>query len=215
MLWRLVGAGAAAVQLILLVALAAGALPGPGVPAHALLFLPGVAGGALLATNVATARSPGALDNVSGVLAVLAVLDRLPPHAPVGVILPDAEELGLVGARAFARGAPERLRDTAVINFDGIGDRGATRALLHRPGPLVADVARAVGARPRRWLPVLVDGLAFAPAARECITLLKGDWRTARIVHTPRDTADRLTLDGVADVAERVAGVLAALTARE
>jgi hypothetical protein len=56
-------------------------------------------------------------------------------------------------------------------------------------------------------LPIVVDGLALAAAA-ECVTILKGDWTTMRVVHTPRDTPDRLTLAGVQEVARAVADVL-------
>jgi hypothetical protein len=37
---------------------------------------------------------------------------------------------------------------------------------------------------------------------------MRGDWRTAQVVHTPRDSAERLTLDGVRMVAEGVARAL-------
>jgi hypothetical protein len=83
---------------------------------------------------------------------------------------------------------------------------------VHRPGPAVDRVAAALGARRRRWLPVLVDGIVFASAARECVTIMRGDWGTARVVHTPRDTADRLTLEGSRGVAERVARALSELS---
>ncbi len=212
MLWRLVGAGATALQLCVLAALAAGVVPGPGAWPQAAWFVPGILGGALLAMNIATAASPGAVDNASGVLSVFATLDRLPPDAPVGVMLPDAEELGLVGARALRGRASQRLFGTAVINFDGIADRGPTRALMHRPGPVAAAVAAELGARCRRWLPVAVDGLVLAAAAWECVTLLRGDWRTAMIVHTPRDAPARLTLAGVAEVAEGVARAVRRMT---
>ena len=161
-----------------------------------------------LALNVVTDRSPGAVDNATGVLTVLAALDHLPPEAPVGAILLDAEELGLVGARALARERANLLHDTAVINFDGIDDRGTAVAFAHRLGVSTRRVADALGARPRRRMPVIVDGLALAAAARECLTIMKGDWVTMQVVHTPRDTANRLTLTGVAEVARAVAGSL-------
>jgi hypothetical protein len=37
---------------------------------------------------------------------------------------------------------------------------------------------------------------------------MRGNWGTARIVHTPRDTADRLTLVGMREVAEGVAAAI-------
>lgn len=152
--------------------------------------------------------SPGAVDNASGVVAVLAVLDALPKRVGLGVILPDGEEFGLQGARALLRDAPELFRETTVINFDGIDDEGHTIAFVHRPGPVTAAIAAALRARPRRRLPVLVDGQVFARASRECMTVLRGSWRTASLVHTPRDTADRLSLAGVRDVASGVARAL-------
>jgi hypothetical protein len=46
--------------------------------------------------------------------------------------------------------------------------------------------------------------------SRECVTLLKGDFATMGVVHTRRDTAERLTLAGVDAVAAAVARELAA-----
>src|SRR5207245_7005988 len=133
----------------------------------------------------------------------------LPPDAPVGVIFPDAEELGLLGAGVLARQRANLLRDTVVVNFDGLDDHGATIALVHRPGPIVDRLVAALGARRRRAWPVIVDGMAFARAARECVTIMRGAWGTARVVHTPRDTADRLTPEGRRHVAAPVAPALA------
>ena len=168
----------------------------------------GVLGAVMLSGNRVTNRSPGALDNASGILTMLAVVDALPSASGVGVILPDAEEYGLLGARALARERSALLQDTAVLNFDGIDDRGETIALVHRPGPLVGRIARALGGRRARWLPVVVDGLALAKGARECVTIMRGDWGTARLVHTPRDEAQRLTLQGSREVAQAVAATL-------
>jgi hypothetical protein len=169
---------------------------------------PAVVGGGLLARNAQFRDSPGAVDNASGILTALRVIDRLPPHAPVGLLLPDGEEWGLLGARAIARARPELLHGAAVINFDGIDDRGGTIALLHRPGPLGEALATALGARRARRLPVVVDGAALAAPSAECVTIMRGGWHTMRIVHTPRDTPERLTLAGVEEVAEGVAEVL-------
>jgi len=140
---------------------------------------------------------------------VLAALDLLPLEAPVGAILLDAEELGLAGARALVRERVNLLHDTTVINFDGIDDRGSVIAFAHRLGPSTQNVVGALGASPRRRLPVIVDGLALASAARECLTIMKGNWGTMSVVHTPRDKPDRLTLTGVEQVARAVVGALA------
>ncbi|HXV90498.1 MAG TPA: M28 family peptidase [Gemmatimonadales bacterium] len=198
----LAGAGAALVL---------GALPSAGwwlagaVPAA-------LGGYGLLAAGVRN-DSPGAVDNATGVLTALAVADLLPPAAPVGVLLTDAEELGLLGATAAARERPDLFRDAAVVNVDGIDDRGPVVAFVHRPGAAVDAIARALGARRARWLPVVVDGVPLARVSRECVTLLKGDWSTMGVVHTRRDTVERLTLAGVEAVSAGVAAVLGAVVA--
>lgn len=163
---------------------------------------------AFLALNRVTDHSAGAVDNAAALIAALATLDALPAAAPVGVIFPDAEEFGLEGARALVRERANLLVDTVVINLDGIDDGGTTRVLVHRPGPASAAVAAALGVRGTRRLPVVVDGMVLGAVARECMTVLRGDWRTARRVHTPGDTADRLTLVGARDVARGLASVL-------
>lgn len=193
---RLLGAGALALGVV-----AAALAPLAG----AVL---GVAGLAVLANNRVTDRSPGAVDNASALVAVLMLLDLMPPTVSVGVLFLDAEELGLLGAGALVAERAGSMREAAVINLDGLDDGGSTTAVLHRPGPVGRAVARALGARAARWLPVVVDGIVLARAARECVTILRGGWDTARIVHTPRDSADRLTLAGARGVAEGVARAL-------
>ena len=180
-------------------------------PAEVLLSALALVGGLLLLGNRVTNGSPGAVDNASALATVFAILDQLPVGAPVGVLFPDAEEYGLLGARALVRERANLLDGTAVLNFDGIDDRGSAICFVHRPGPAVAAVATALGARRRRFLPVVVDGLAFGRVARECATIMRGDWRTPCLVHTPRDVAERLTLEGSDAVAGGVARVLAGL----
>jgi hypothetical protein len=207
---RLAAAGLATLGALELVALAARAVLGSlhtGVP-DVVIGAAGAAGILALAANRVTDHSAGAVDNAAGVVAVLATVDALPRDAGVGVLFPDAEEYGLLGARALARERANLLGDTCIVNFDGVDDRGSTIAFIHRSGPAVERVAAALDARRARWLPVLVDGLALSGAAREAVTIMRGDWRTAMIVHTPRDSAERLTLEGVRRVA---AGVAAAL----
>jgi len=167
-----------------------------------------VLAGGFLVLNAVTDRSPGAVDNASGLLAVLGTLDALAPDSRVGAIFLDAEELGLVGASALARDRANLLKDTAVINFDGLDDAGAVVAFVHRPGSVVGAVAARLDVRPHRRLPVLVDGIPLARVARECMTIMKGGWGTMRVVHTPGDTPERLTLTGLREVTQAVAGSL-------
>lgn len=198
-----VGAGAAA-------ALAVASLAGVTVPLAAWLVALGAMGlgGQRLGRAGLSDDSPGAVDNASGLLAALATVDALPPTAAVGVIFPDGEELGLMGARALVRERANLLAGTAVINFDGIDDRGPVIAVAHRAGPTVDRVVGRTGARRWRRLPVVVDGLILAPAAAECVTMMRGHWATMRVVHRPGDTAQRLDLTGMKTVSGRVADAL-------
>lgn len=69
--------------------------------------------------------SPGANDNASGVLAVLATARRaatLPLAEQAWFVLFDAEEDGLYGSRAFARDPAYPIRETrAMFNLDMVG----------------------------------------------------------------------------------------------
>jgi len=175
------------------------------IPAFVVLLL-----SFLLALNRVNDNSPGAVDNATALIAVFMAIDQLGPTTAVGVIFSDAEEFGLVGARALATDHTELFVDAAVINLDGLDDVGQAIALVHRPGPMGIAVATALKARRWRWLPVVVDGIVLARVSRECVTILKGNWRTMRVVHRPSDNVDRVRLDGAASVAAGLARVLRA-----
>jgi len=199
----LCAAGCAMTVAVGIGSIAAGVPPLAAVPTGLLAAL-------FVTLNRVHNGSPGAVDNGSGVVTALATVDALSPEFPVGLMFLDAEEWGLGGARALLRERANLLRDTTVVNFDGIDDRGRPIAFVHQPGPTVDRIVGALRARRLRWLPVVVDGLALRRGARECVTIMRGDWGTARVVHTPRDTVDRLTLEGVREVASAVASALRA-----
>ena len=157
--------------------------------------------------SVVGARSAGALDDASGVVTVLRTAELLPAHTPLGVLLTSAEELGLAGARAWAR---EEARGSAInkaINIDGIDDGGEIRLVYSGRKPQV--VMERLG---ERWpaasrLPpgLLMDGVALAAAGWQVVNVSKGSWRTVRRIHTPRDDLAHLAGGGI----EEVAGLLA------
>jgi hypothetical protein len=162
----------------------------------------------VISQNRVNDASPGAVDNATALVAVFMTIDQLSADAAVGVVFPDAEELGLVGARALATNRAALFVDAGVINLDGLDDVGRPMALLHRAGPRGAAIAEALRARRASWLPVIVDGIALARVSAECVTILKGNWRTMRIVHRPADAVNRVRLDGAASVAAGLARVL-------
>jgi len=170
----------------------------------------------VIATTVG-ARSPGALDNATGVATVLAAVEEARDSA-CGVCLTSAEELGLAGARAWVRAWPHG--PAVAINCDGVDDRGTTTCMYtgRRPDALVASLLAASARtasrmRAHRLLPgVLTDGVALADAAWSVVTLSKGGARTLGRIHTPRDRADHLTGTGMAEVARVIADLLQART---
>src|SRR5438874_13790354 len=137
------------------------------IPALAVLLV----GLSIVVRNRVNDNSPGAVDNATALVAVFMTIDQLGPMEAVGVIFPDAEEFGLVGARALAADRADLFADAAVINLDGLDDIGRPVAFLHRAGKHSAAIAQALHARPWRWLPVIVDGIALARVARECVTI--------------------------------------------
>jgi hypothetical protein len=91
---------------------------------------------ALMAQYDTVAGSPGAADDGAGVAAILEIARSLRADAPlqrdVVVVLTDAEELDLDGARGFFASHPLAPRIGAVINLEARG--GAGRALMFEAG---------------------------------------------------------------------------------
>ena len=197
-----------AVRLLGFIALLVGLLVVVLVPLVGIALL--AFGTCIALLNRVNDTSPGALDNATGLVAIFMAIDQLPAGALVGVIFPDAEEFGLVGAGALAALRRDALSQSSVINIDSLDDTGRPTVFVHRPGRLGAAVAQAVNARTWRWLPIIVDGIALGRVAQECVTIMKGNWRTMRVVHRPEDATARLRLDGAANVAAGLARVLRA-----
>ncbi|HXY31648.1 MAG TPA: M28 family peptidase [Candidatus Methylomirabilis sp.] len=166
------------------------------------LVIAGAVAAAPVAASVVGARSPGAVDDASGVAVLLRVAEDAPPNAALGFVFTSGEELGLAGARAWVRG---RLPGRA-INVDGVDDRGRVRFTYSGPRPpiLAPLLAAAASSRPSAGplVPgVLLDGVALASAGWDVVTISKGDWNTVTRVHTPRDSVSALDGTGVEAVA--------------
>lgn len=179
--------------LLLAVARIAGPVPGTSVAISAAL---GCIAGFLVARGRLEGQSPGARDNGSGLLAVLAAAERS-TDATTGIIITGAEEFGLAGARALARERAALFRDAEVVNVDTVDDQGTLFVVVHTPasaGLAVRTVARCgnldITVR-QRLLPlgIMVDGVPLARVAGATVTIGRLDWGTLRRLHTPRDTA--------------------------
>lgn len=157
------------------------------------------------------ANSPGALDNASGVVTAIAAAGEIADDPRVGVLITDGEELGLAGARSWAR---ERGRSgVTVLNIDGVDDAGKVQVMYsgQRPTTLLGAIAQASRARDvrcdvGRLIPgVLTDSVAFADAGLATVTFSRGTWRSLARVHSRRDDLTRLRGTGVAEVAGLIA----------
>jgi len=163
-------------------------------------------------------RNQGTLDNASGVAAVLAAAERLPASARVGVLITDAEELALAGARAWVRSrALGNSAPAVALNCDSVDDDGqlvlmytrrAPKGLIARMNAAASDLGEPL--RVLRLIPgILTDSVALADAGWETLTLSRGTARTLQRIHTRRDTLEHMRgagIGGAAAVLARVAG---------
>ena len=154
------------------------------------------------------ARSAGALDNASGVVTVLRVAELLPRDTEIGVMITGGEELGLVGARAWAREATR----ASAINVNGVDDTGELRLIYSRRPPVaLLKLLGSAWPAPSRLVPgVLMDGVALSDAGWEVVNVSKGSWRTVTRIHTPNDDIAHLEGSGAEAVAAMLAGAIEA-----
>ena len=210
MLVRVLGIVILAATMIALCALAIVAIGGGGAPPRAwnLLAAIGVVASLPVMASIVLARSPGALDDGTGVVTVLLAAEALPRDMPVGVVLTSAEELGMAGARAFG-GAK---RAAMAINVDGVDDHGSTICMYHgraarvRVGVARAAVAIGMHVREQPTIPgLLTDGVALGEAGWSAVTLSRGGVGTLWRIHRAVDTAHRISGVGMHEVARLVA----------
>jgi hypothetical protein len=161
-------------------------------------------------------RSPGAVDNASGVVSVLLAARALSTRPDVGVVITSGEELGLAGARAFVTSHSTR---GIALNCDTIDDAGEFWCMASGArGAAVAAVGRAASRLSlnvpiRAMLPgILADSVAFADAGWDSVTLSRGNIATLARVHTSSDTCERLTGTGIAKAARLLAATVEELS---
>jgi hypothetical protein len=156
--------------------------------------------------------SPGAVDNASGVAAVLLAAQALTSVRDLGVLITSGEELGLAGARVWAAQARP---DIVVLNCDTVDDTGEWRLMYTGAVPArIKDAAgKVIAAGPksaiRRFIPgILADSMAFADRGIESVTASRGTISTLARIHTRGDNSSAFTATGVAEAS----ALLAALT---
>lgn len=170
--------------------------------------------------------SPGALDNASGVVALLGIADDQRNAGDVGLLVTDAEELGLAGARAVAGKLPPLI---GAINLDGIDDTGPF-LLMERFGwprkrgtapHLAAALLRAGSALKldvrRRDAPfgILLDHMPLVNGGTPALTVMRGGVHSLRRVHRPADDLSNLRGHGIPPAIALVNHALDQLRAQE
>ncbi len=176
-------------------------------------------------------RSPGAIDNASGVGTVLQLaeslsinsgqLDRLKPI----ILFTGAEEFSLMGAQAFVQRHEDELRNQVenggvhILNIDGTGITGqlyfaGQKISAAQPSGkclsvFLGEAQDALRIRIKRFsLPgALFDHAPFADRGFDALTLLTvggSSWA----VHTARDTPDKLNNTGFAQIGRVVSDII-------
>ncbi len=211
------GAGGLVVLLALRVA---GPLPIAAVAPWIVLML---VGGAAMAGSVLVGSSPGAVDNASGIIAVLVAAERLRDRSDIGVLITAAEEFGMEGARAWTQ---LDVASGSFVNFDGLDSIGVVNVMLHLPRAgatreaatrlrvSISERLTEAGYTVRRSrlpLGVFVDGSVLAGGGLGGITVSRGNWTTLGVVHTARDTVERTDPKSAIDIGRIVAEAVPAL----
>ena len=164
-------------------------------------------------------RSPGAVDNASGVGVLTCLAESIGkdpdlfPRSEILFVGTGAEEMGLLGAFAFLRKHAEDLkgrREVYVLNFDGPGVDGriyvsSKTGLWPRSRRLVQIILEAgrvqqIGiGTPAFVIGAMADHFPFVAEGIEAVTFSTVG-RDSLVIHTPRDTPERLNAEAMGRV---------------
>jgi hypothetical protein len=160
--------------------------------------------------------SRGALDNATGVAAVLLASRMISKDKAFGVLITSGEELDLAGARAWTE---EGHKGAMMINCDTVDDEGVWRCMSgwrpHALGKAAENAAKklGLGLRMGMMIPgIITDSLAFETAGLRSVTLSRGTLRTLARLHTRGDSSDRVNGSGAASAARMLAHMVEELT---
>jgi len=205
----------------------------PAQPAISLIALrpgsdPASPAVALLAHHDSVWASPGAADDIAGVAAALEIARAIPKatqQRDLVLIFTDAEELGLVGARAIfaegSKGDPIAGRIGVLINLEARG--GGGRSMMFETGPGNADLVRlfatsapggAASSMAVTVYELLPNSTDFTPVKQRGMPGLNFAFLgEAWGYHSPLMTPDRLEQGALQHLGDSVLGVTRALLA--
>lgn len=157
---------------------------------------------------------PGANDGASGIAVLLELARVLPPDAPVGLLLVDAEDQGniagwdwILGSRAFAEALD--YHPEAVILLDMIGDADLNIYKERNSDPRLTEEIWAAAKRlgyeqffiPEYKYSVLDDHIPFVEKGIRAVDLIDFDYP---YWHTLQDTPDKVSAQSLQIVGEVV-----------
>jgi hypothetical protein len=178
--------------------------------------------------------SNGASDNATGVATALGVFERLArspiPGWEIDALLTSAEEVGMIGARAFYEARKTELRsDVYVLNFDTVAaahlrlfTRTGILSSIRYQNPLLEAAKAAASSDPRfstvqsaEWTTGDFDTACFARGGVPCLTIGSLDESGGMPhLHRPEDTlgnVDTSHVEQAINFAEETIRRLAAL----
>jgi len=172
--------------------------------------------------NFSGNRSPGALDNASGISVVASLAQALPKKVGdnfnLVFVATGAEEVGMGGALRFIEryGAELDRKGTLCLNFDTLGSGGRVY-LAGSQAPfedVLVELRRYLterGMKTRR-LPILLgvgmDHMRLRDAGYWSVSLTQGFSRASLYIHSSRDTIDRVDSGQLALIADAVSDVV-------
>ena len=171
--------------------------------------------------------SPGAADDTAGVAASLEVVRTVKakgqPDRDLIVLVTDAEELGLVGARHFFANNPLRNRVGAIINLEARG--GGGRASMFQTSAQNGDATRLYANEVEQPAASSLAAFIYSvlPNDTDLTPALEGDYTAyniafigrAGLYHSPLITPDRLDQGSVQDIGDQTLQLAGALLAKD
>ena len=169
--------------------------------------------------------SPGAADDTAGIATILETVRAVQaggqPGRDLVVVITDAEELGLMGAREFFASDPLRQHIGMIINLEARGGGGRTTMFQTSPGNgdamrLFADHVSRPGASS-----LAAYVYSVIPNDTDMSISLKGGWPGYNfafigrpgLYHSPKATPDRLDQGALQDMGAQVLALTQALLA--
>lgn len=169
-------------------------------------------------SNMNGTYNPGAMDNASGVAAMLEVARAVAespkrPQKTVIFVAFNGEEQFLYGSRHYVSNPCFLLDRTAMVNIDTVGSpRGV---LLQIENPVGHDTklawdlcnkAEELGIPFKKSSSRGTDHSSFADAGVEAVNLIQPDFQGG--YHGPGDTADKVDFERIAEVVELILAIL-------